>query len=78
MRFCPLDKCPHYYTASKYPRKCFYEPQCWRGTLDEAILVVKWFMLHIVELFDRLMPKWFRYAWRRKRYRYEVKDLRTS
>jgi hypothetical protein len=34
MSFCPGDKCPHYGQATKYPRKCFYEPQCWRGIVD--------------------------------------------
>ena len=37
LRFCPLDKCSHYGAATKYPRKCFYEPQCWRGYLDTVI-----------------------------------------
>jgi len=32
--FCPGPECPHYSQATKYPRKCFYEPQCWRGRLD--------------------------------------------
>jgi len=34
MRFCPLEKCEHYTKATKYPRKCYYEPQCWKGWLD--------------------------------------------
>lgn len=42
--FCPLDKCPHYFQATKYPRKCFYEPQCWRGWLDIGINFI-WFRL---------------------------------
>jgi len=37
MRFCPLDKCSHYSEATKYPRKCYHEPQCWRGYLDIII-----------------------------------------
>gem|GEM_PF-2605282 len=32
--FCPGLKCPHDSKATKYPRKCFYEVQCWRGYLD--------------------------------------------
>jgi hypothetical protein len=32
--FCPLEKCPHYSEATKYPRKCYYEPQCWKGWAD--------------------------------------------
>ena len=34
MKFCKYEKCVHYATKTKYPRKCFYEPQCWRGYLD--------------------------------------------
>jgi len=41
MRFCPLEKCPHYGKATKYPRKCYYEPQCWRGYLDLMIAIIK-------------------------------------
>jgi len=40
MRFCPLEKCEHYEKASKYPRKCFYEPQCWKGYLDLIIAII--------------------------------------
>jgi len=39
--FCPGDKCPHYSKATKYPRKCYYEPQCWRGYLDTLIALVR-------------------------------------
>ena len=38
--FCPLEKCEHYSNATKYPRKCYYEPQCWRGYLDAIIFVI--------------------------------------
>ncbi len=32
--FCPLEKCPHYTKATKYPKKCWYgEPMCWKGWL---------------------------------------------
>ena len=41
MKFCPGDKCPHYGKATKYPRKCFYEPQCWRGYLDVLFTIIK-------------------------------------
>jgi len=37
--FCPGPGCPHYSRATKYPRKCFYEPQCWRGWLDLLIQI---------------------------------------
>lgn len=44
--FCPLDKCPHYGEATKYPRKCYYEPQCWKGWLDMFIGIFRlWFQL---------------------------------
>lgn len=39
--FCPHEKCPHYSNATKYPRKCYYEPQCWRGFLDCIIQLFK-------------------------------------
>ena len=39
--FCPHEKCEHYSTATKYPRKCYYEPQCWRGYVDAMILVIR-------------------------------------
>jgi len=32
--FCPGDDCPHWSRATKYRRKCYYEPQCWRGYID--------------------------------------------
>jgi hypothetical protein len=34
MSFCPGDKCPHWGKATKYRRKCYYEPQCWKGYID--------------------------------------------
>jgi len=39
--FCPVDKCFHYSKATKYLRKCYYEPQCWKGYLDVLIALVK-------------------------------------
>lgn len=41
LQFCPADKCPHYSHATKYPRKCYYEPQCWRGHLDILMALFK-------------------------------------
>jgi len=41
VHFCPGDKCPHYSKATKYPRKCYYEVQCWRGYLDILITIIK-------------------------------------
>lgn len=41
MMFCPGNKCPHYSNATKYPRKCYYEPQCWRGHLDILMITIK-------------------------------------
>jgi len=37
MNLCPGDKCPHYGQATKYPRKCYYEPQCWKGMVDMMV-----------------------------------------
>ena len=41
MRFCPGEKCEHYSKATKYPRQCYYEPQCWRGELDLIIATLR-------------------------------------
>lgn len=41
LRFCPLDRCPHYGKATKYPKQCYYEPQCWRGYLDTIVAILK-------------------------------------
>ena len=41
MRFCKYEKCKWYSDPSKYGRKCYYEPQCWRGWLDIIIFVAK-------------------------------------
>lgn len=35
--FCPKEKCPHYGKATKYPRKCYYEPQCFWGDVDALV-----------------------------------------
>ncbi len=40
MRFCPGMKCAHYSRATKYPRACYFEPQCWKGYLDMAIFTI--------------------------------------
>jgi len=41
LRFCPGVDCEHYGTASKYPRKCYYEVQCWRGYLDIMFAIIR-------------------------------------
>lgn len=41
MRFCKREKCKWYSDPSKYGRKCYYEPRCWRGWLDIIIFVAK-------------------------------------
>jgi len=41
MKLCPERKCPHYWEATKYPRKCYYEPMCWKGYLDILISLTK-------------------------------------
>ena len=39
---CTQNKCPHWGNATKYKRKCYYEPlNCWRGQLDLFILIIK-------------------------------------
>ena len=40
MKFCPEEECQHYSNATKYPRKCFYGVQCWRGHLDLLIALI--------------------------------------
>ena len=39
--FCPGVKCPHYNEATRYPRKCYYEPQCLRGYLDVIVAALR-------------------------------------
>jgi len=39
--FCPGPRCPHFSQTIKYPRKCFYEPQCWKGWLDVVLMLVR-------------------------------------
>ena len=34
---CPVDRCEHYREATKYDRKCYYEPQCWRGRIARFV-----------------------------------------
>ena len=41
LKFCPEEKCLHYGEATKYPRKCYYEPQCWRGYLDILVAIIR-------------------------------------
>lgn len=38
---CPMDKCQHYLKATKYPKKCYYRPQCWKGELDIVLMLLK-------------------------------------
>lgn len=33
-RLCSQERCLHYQEATKYPRKCYYGPQCWRGKIS--------------------------------------------
>lgn len=44
-RFCHGAACPHWSTATKYPRKCYYEPQCWRGYADIILEVLRAMLL---------------------------------
>lgn len=39
--FCKYEGCVHYSKATKYPRACYYEPQCWRGYLDILLTIIK-------------------------------------
>jgi len=39
-RLCSQEECPHWRHSTKYPRKCFYEAQCWRGKLDILIAII--------------------------------------
>ena len=36
---CPLDQCQHYNEATKYERKCYHEPQCWKGRLSRWVRI---------------------------------------
>jgi len=38
---CPMDKCEHWGKATKYPRKCYYEAQCWKGQLLMMRFLIK-------------------------------------
>jgi len=44
--FCLGIKCKHYSEATKYPRKCYYEPQCWKGYLDMMIALLRLRLAH--------------------------------
>lgn len=39
LKICQGAGCRHYYEVSKYPRACYYEPQCWRGYVNIWVLV---------------------------------------
>ena len=43
---CNHEKCEHYFNATKYPRKCYYEPQCWKGFVD-IMLVMLLYRFHL-------------------------------
>ena len=51
--FCPGNKCSHYNKATKYPTKCYYEPQCWRGSLDISLLMIKKIIQRTVKVLRR-------------------------
>lgn len=34
---CPGERCEHYREAIKRRRKCYYEPQCWRGRVSRWV-----------------------------------------
>ena len=56
---CPGIKCPHYSKATKYPRKCYYEPQCWKGYAD-ILLALFWFSIKQL---------WIMHKWRNREIR---------
>lgn len=39
--FCPNIKCVHYSDSTKYGKKCYYGPQCWKGYLDVLLFTIK-------------------------------------
>ena len=42
IKLCSADKCYYYsHNSDKYPRKCFYEVQCWRGYFDILVALFK-------------------------------------
>lgn len=40
MKLCKGDKCRWYGDASKYGRKCYYEPQCILGWIDVLVSLI--------------------------------------
>ena len=44
--FCPKEGCQHYINATKYPRKCYYEPQRWKGW-SELLLGAFWLAAYV-------------------------------
>lgn len=38
---CKPDNCENYSKATKYKRKCYYGPQCWKGIIDQLLTVLK-------------------------------------
>ena len=41
MKLCRGDRCRWYSDPSKYGRKCYYEPNCWRGWIDVLVLTIR-------------------------------------
>lgn len=41
MSLCSKDKCEHYSKTTKYPKTCYYEPQCWKGYCDVMLFLLK-------------------------------------
>ena len=37
--FCPKEKCKRYDTPKPGNKRCYYEPQCWKGKLDSLISI---------------------------------------
>jgi len=37
VRFCPFERCIHYFHTAKCVGACYYEPQCWRGCVDSLL-----------------------------------------
>lgn len=53
--FCHYEKCNHYGNMTKHGDKCYYEPQCWRGSFD-AMLVTFGTASHTVRPRRTLKP----------------------
>jgi len=53
--FCPGPACEHYGKETKYPRKCFYEPQCINPLLDH----IAWTVRTVIRGRLRRLGAWF-------------------